>query len=369
MSIGRTTQISLAVLFLGAALPGGMALSARKAPRSIALSPAATPATAASTAATSRIARQSSLARHSRCDAPPASPLSYHWPVKPFSRQHPIRGYFGDPRTPTAASSFYSPASPGTFNFHAGVDIVTKTGTPVYPVVSGVASAGSDNVIVDTADGRRFQYYHIRPQIQSGDYVSAYKTVLGKTQPRFGHLHLTEIYHGAIYNPLDPGHLEPYRDKTVPVVDAVNFINKQRKKVDPLGLKGSVEISVDAHDMPARPIVADWPGLGVTPALVEWELRTSSGTVVIPRRKARDFRQTEPSNGEFWTFYGVGTHQNKYGEHFPARVPLIGRYVFKLAPSALETGTIANGSYTLRITVADTCGNSGSLSEQITIAN
>jgi hypothetical protein len=364
MASSRTTRISVAAALVCATLPGSQALfphgagAIRSAP------------TSASPRSSGRLVERRSIpASSSSCGAASSGPLSYHWPVKPFDRQHPIRGYFGDPRTPTAASSFYSPASPGTFNFHSGVDIVATTGTPVYPVVSGVATVNTDNVIVNATDGRVFEYHHIWPRVRSGQYVSAYETVLGKTQPHFGHVHLTEIDNGKLHNPLDPGHLEPYRDETAPVVDKVDFSDSEGNKVNPLRLRGSVGISVDAHDMPALPIVDGWSGLPVTPALVAWELRGSSDKIAIPRRTARDFRQSEPANGDFWTFYGIGTHQNKYGEHFPERVKLIGRYVIDLTPSRLETRSIANGAYTLRITVADTCGNSGSLSEQITIAN
>jgi hypothetical protein len=29
----------------------------------------------------------------------PAAAAAYSWPVRPFNKQHPIRGFFGDPRT------------------------------------------------------------------------------------------------------------------------------------------------------------------------------------------------------------------------------------------------------------------------------
>jgi hypothetical protein len=314
-------------------------------------------------------ARQETSVMGSRCDAPAVGSLSYDFPVKPFKRQHPIRGYFGDPRTRSDKNAVYAPGAPGPFNFHAGIDIVTTTGTPVYPVVSGVASAGYDNVIVRSADGRVFQYYHIWPQIRSSQYVFAYKTVLGKTQPHFGHVHLTEIDNGEVHNPLDPGHLRPYRDETVPVVDKVRFTTRQGKKADPLQLEGSVDISVDGHDMPALPIIGDWQGLGVTPPVVEWDLRAADGSVAVARRTARDFRQTEPSNADFWKLYAAGTHQNKYGEHFPEKVRIVGRYVFNLTPDGLETHAYANGTYLLTVRVADTCGNRSSLSTPVTIEN
>lgn len=52
-----------------------------------------------------------------------------------------------------------SPEAKGSFNFHNGVDIVAATGTPVYPVVSGVVEElrYDDEVTVQTNDARRFQ--------------------------------------------------------------------------------------------------------------------------------------------------------------------------------------------------------------------
>src|SRR4249919_3672730 len=43
---------------------------------------------------------------------------SYGWPVKPFNRQHPVRGYLNDPRN-----------ADGTKNFHFGIDISAADGT------------------------------------------------------------------------------------------------------------------------------------------------------------------------------------------------------------------------------------------------
>ena len=50
----------------------------------------------------------------------------YGWPVKPFFRQHPIRGAFGDPRILGSSHSF-----------HFGVDVSCPNGTPVYAPVTG----------------------------------------------------------------------------------------------------------------------------------------------------------------------------------------------------------------------------------------
>ena len=70
------------------------------------------------------------------------SALAYPWPVKPFTRPHPVRGNFGDPRTvfagPPARLTLYSGG--GAFQFHDGVDISAPDGAAVYPVEPGTVT-------------------------------------------------------------------------------------------------------------------------------------------------------------------------------------------------------------------------------------
>ena len=51
----------------------------------------------------------------------------YSWPLKPFDRAHPVRGYFNDPRISGRSRAF-----------HFGIDISAPNGTPVYAVRGGV---------------------------------------------------------------------------------------------------------------------------------------------------------------------------------------------------------------------------------------
>lgn len=224
-------------------------------------------------------------------------------------------------------------------------------------------------MIVQTSGGRWFQYYHITPAVQAGQYVTAYKTVLGYVLATHLHVHLTEVIGGRVQNPLAPGHLEPYRDKTAPVIDSVRVTKSRDRRANPLRLKGIVHISADAHDMPALPVQGNWAGLGVTPATISWELRGRKGSVVVPRQTVADFRRTEPLNGHFWKTFAAGTRQNKYGDKDLRKVKLVGLFSFNLTPSGLDTRTAPNGTYRLIVKAADTCGNSGSLSAQIEIKN
>ena len=298
-------------------------------------------------------------------------PLAYNWPVKPFRRQHPIRGYFGDPRTIGFEQlGADGPGSAGSFTFHNGIDIYAPRGTAVYPVVSGVAHILSgDAVSVTTGRHHRaFQYFHITPVVSPGEWVVADRTVLGYVKPVVEHVHLTEIDHFRAHNPLDPGRLEPYHDHTVPTIRRLSFTEADGWPLDPRSLHGSVSIVADAADIPAIPVPGHWLGFPVTPAFVSWRLVSSAGAV-IERRVTADFRHREPRMRHFWRVYAAGTYQNypDFANHFYWH--LSGRYLFNLTGSPLNTRRLPNGPYRITVLAADTCGNESTLTEQITVDN
>ncbi len=314
-----------------------------------------------------------SPAQSSPCGRPQTRPLVYHWPVKPFDRQHPIRGFFGDPRTVALGESELgdsTPLTPGSYTFHNGIDIAAATGTAVYPVVSGRAGIGyADEVIVVTGDGRTFQYFHIRPTIARGQHVVAGKTIIGYVLPGWLHVHLSEIDGFRVHNPLDPGHLEPYDDRTVPVVHRIEVTTPNGAGLEENGLHGLVRFAADASDMPPVAVPGHWFGFPVTPAVVAWRLRRAHGRVVVPWRTSVDFRQTEPPNRDFWRIYAPGTYQNfpVFGHrYFWNRA---GRYIFVLNHEPLDTRKLANGAYTLTVRAGDVCGNTGTLRVPLQIDN
>jgi hypothetical protein len=293
---------------------------------------------------------------------------SYGWPVKPFDRQHPIRAFFGDPRTVFRAAD---DASLGAFSFHNGVDIVAADGTPVYPVLTGIVSrVKPDEIVVSTHVGLRlrvFQYWHLVSMVRLHQQVQAQRTVLGTVQPGRGHVHLTEIDGPVVENPLQPGHLTPYQDNTPPSVEDLSFRDRTGHRLNPEALTGSVDITAAAADTPPLPLPAPWTGVPVTPARVSWQLRTRSGRHLLPEQTPADFLITIPPPDRFWSVYADGTYQNFptvgthyfYGTH--------GDYLFNLTPSPLDTRLLPPGRYQLTVVAADTCGNRGTLTEQIRI--
>ncbi len=314
--------------------------------------------------------RRQALALDAPCDHFQRSPLAYGWPVKPFDRQHPIRGFFGDPRTIGLERLGSDRAgSLGSFTFHNGIDITAAPRTPVYPVVSGIAHVGSrDRVSVTTSDGRTFQYFHIDPVVQPGQPVTAYRTVLGTVKPVWNHVHLTEIDAFKAHNPLDPGHLEPYRDHTVPGIDRVTFTSPSGRQMNPLRLRGAILIAADAEDLPPVAVLGHWLGFPVAPALVTWRLASPDGRTLV-RGVAADFRHTEPPTRDFWRVYGSGTYQNypDFTHHLYWHVA--GRYLFNLTRPSLDTRRFRNGTYLLTVVASDTCGNRGTFTEPIRIDN
>jgi hypothetical protein len=290
-----------------------------------------------------------------RCGAAAAANEPYPWPVRPFHRQHPVRGFFGDPRTLVSnVDQILQPGSAGQFSFHNGVDIYATPGQEVFPVVSGRARvANAEEVVVRTRDGRTFQYWHVVPLVRTGSWVTASKTVLGTTIPGRGHVHLTEIRGTCTVNPLAPGHLEPYRNATHPQIVALDAIGPGGVLLNPSRVAGPFELVVQAQDLPPMPVPSPWHNLPVTPATVRWRLTGADGRVLVPWTFAADFAVTIPAPRDYWRVYANGTHQN-FVDIESSHPQLPGVYGFRLTPPSTE---LPPGLYTATVQVSTTSGN------------
>ena len=285
------------------------------------------------------------------CASPPTA-RSYPWPLAPVDRPHPVRGNFGDPRTVFGLTLPADPTGGGRFSFHSGVDISAREGEPVYPVASGIAERqGPNRVIVREPAGRSFLYDHLRATVRDGARVTASSTVIGRVT-RVEHVHLSEYgVDGRAHNPLEPGHLTPYRDATPPRVTALRIRAR----------KGRIVVTVAAHDLPALPAPGLWAGLPVTPARVGVTLtRMEDGKIVLEQPLA-DFESLALQES-FWATYARGTYQNfpVVGLHYFAGTP--GRYLFR---TTLQTRPLISGSYAVTVTARDVCGNLDSRSRTV----
>ncbi len=264
------------------------------------------------------------------------SAQAYSWPLKPFNRQHPVGGNFGDPRmTFLLTLGQNGLEGPGVFAFHNGIDIHAKPGTPVYPIASGRAHLLSGTAVaVKTPGHPTFQYFHLKLAVHNGQPVRQRKTVLGYITVWAKHVHLSEIAHGRALNPLE---------------------------------RGRIEVFADAFDLP-EPLPGFTLRLPVSPAEVSWTLRRAGGGVVR-HGKPVDFRGFAPPNSLFWCVYGRGTYPNGpvFGGRLYKQMP--GRYLFRLTPHGLDTRRLADGAYMLRVTARDVRGNRGRLTRQFDVVN
>ena len=288
-----------------------------------------------------------------------SAPAPYAWPVKPFRSIHPVRGYFGDPRTrfvgPPTRPTLYHGA--GSFSFHVGVDIVVPDGTPVYPVRSGVVTrSGMTKVFVDSGTVSH-QYWHIHPEVAVGARVVAYETVLGRVRRNYGHVHFVELRGGHPVNPLAAGHLSPYVDRTTPHIGPITLRRpKTYEELLPELVRGRVEVVVDAYDRPSPAASGQWAIMPTAPALLTWRVeRARDRAIVTPDRVAFDVRLRAPPLDDFWRFYARGTRQNMatFNEHRYWRQP--GRFVFRLG--LLDTRRLVDGIYAVVATARDVRGN------------
>jgi hypothetical protein len=299
------------------------------------------------------------------CPARPS--FAYHWPVKPFDRQHPIRGAFGDPRTLALDQPFgeTGPTASGSYEFHNGVDIVAYHAA-VYPVVSGeVGRIDHHGIAVFSSCGREFIYEHLLGNVVIGQQVVAGHTVLGWTHRPLNHVHFGEIDvdRHRYQNALAPGHLEPYADHTTPRAIALDISNDGSPHLTNGGVVGKQdELAIEALDPPAIPVPGPFAGMPQTPALVEWRLR--SGEEWGAWHIASDFRQSLPTS-PYWTVYSAGTYQNFPGFDHRLFWGTAGRYLFRVS---LDPSTLSPGTYALEARVGDVRGNSSTTTWPIEIS-
>jgi len=234
-------------------------------------------------------------------------------------------------------------------------------------VLSGVVTKlkPDEVVVTSSATARIFQYWHLEPLVRLHERVRAERTVLGTVRLGRGHVHLTEIDGGVVENPLQPGHLTPYRDATPPSVRELYFRGPGGRTLNPEALTGQVDVVAAAVDTPPLPLPAPWANIPLTPARISWQLQSLSGQALAPEQTSTDFSFTIPPSDAFSSVYAEGTYQNfpVVGERYFYGTP--GDYLFKLNPAPLDTTLMPPGRYRLTVVAADTCGNEGTLSEQI----
>ena len=263
----------------------------------------------------------------------------YGWPVKPFHVQHPVRGFFGDPRVGEAADGHVESKT-----FHFGVDVSAPDGTAVYATTSGRVvwePERPETISVRQDDGTVFAYWHIEPAVRNGQNAIAYKTVLGHISQGWGHVHFAELVSGRHVNPLRPGGMQPYEDATRPVVKSLRA-ERREAGVKLNRLSGTVELVAEAFDETPLAVPAPWANRPVTPAALRWRVRGRAW------QAAADFRRGLPAADEYDRVYARWTRQNKPWRN--------GRYRFYLT-RGWDTSSVPDGEHRIDVAATDTRGN------------
>ena len=259
--------------------------------------------TTSEAASTSRVVQKHEAA--GPCDglATPRRP-AYGWPVKPFHRQHPVRGHFGDPRIGGNPMG-----SVKTIALRRRASRLPTALPSTRPPTGWRASPGRKSSPSCARTGRCSRNWHVAPAVHGGQRVTAYKTLIGHIIKGWGHVHFAEHRGGVYANPLRPGAMGPYADRTCPAVTDVHF-ERGGHDVARRAVRGTFDIVASAIDMPAMSAPAPWHELPADPALVQWRIVDAKGRVALPWRASYDVRASLPS-ASYYEIYTDDTEQNR----------------------------------------------------------
>jgi hypothetical protein len=258
------------------------------------------------------------------------------WPLQPFNRQHAIRAGINELR----------PA-----NFHVAVDIEAHNFQNVYAIQSGVASIrypGTGDVNVDVGN---FFYWHINPTVSNGQYVVAFKTVIGRVLYGFYHVALSEGSTADYLNPLRPGgSLRPYTNAEPPIIGVPRIFSDGRVIVGSFGPQSLVATGFPYE----TPVLA--------PSSLAWRLYDSRGRALTGLEWAMRGSQNYPP-GLKPTVFAPGA-ANPGFQCFFTRKRCIPNWVFWLAGGLappLPLAGLAQGRYRLTVYAWDWANNTSAL--------
>jgi hypothetical protein len=258
------------------------------------------------------------------------------WPLQPFHEQHAIRAGINELRTA---------------NFHVAVDIEAHNNQPIYAIQSGPATIrymGTGDVNVDVG---RFYYWHIHPTVANGQYVTAYKTVIGNVLGGFYHVALSEGTTSDYLNPLRPGgSLRPYTDTERPVIGLPRIFSDGRVIVG----------SFDPQSFVATGFPYETPVLA--PSSLAWRLYDSGNHPLTGLQWAMRGSQNYPPNLKP-VIFAPGAANPGFDCFFTER-RCIPNWVYWLAgglTQPLPLSSLRPGRYRLTIYSWDWAGNTSAL--------
>jgi hypothetical protein len=202
-------------------------------------------------------------------------------------------------------------------------------------------------VLIVGRNGLEFSYWHVVPTVRTGQRAIAYRTVIGRIEAPYGHVHFSERRAGRYLNPLRPGAMGPFVDGTRPRIASV-----RAERTDGFALVA------EAYDETPLAVPRPWHDLPVMPALVRWRLLDGRGHALLGWRTAADFRMTIPPASAFDDVWAPGTTQNH------VRSP--GSYRIRIAKGS-DLSFLRDGIYVVEVLVTDTRDNVARAASRISI--
>ncbi|HSS57309.1 MAG TPA: M23 family metallopeptidase, partial [Solirubrobacteraceae bacterium] len=225
------------------------------------------------------------------------------WPLRPFHRQHPLRAGLNERR----------PA-----NMHKGIDIQAQDGTPVYAMQPGTARVVAAGTPDERVQVGSYLYWHIHHRVRTGQFVSAYRTVVGTILNGAGHLHLSELSGERFLNPLRPGGrvLSPWTDTQAPIIGSPT--------VAPGG-----HVDVEVFDPQSFRALIKYRTPVLAPAALAYRAWDAAGRDVTGLRFALRGSQHLP-DGARWVVYAADAYEPGW-TCFDRRLVCIPRWNYRLA--------------------------------------
>ena len=272
--------------------------------------------------------------------------MTYGWPLKPFGRQHPVRGFFNDPRIDGASHAF-----------HFGIDISAPDGTPVFSVAPGTVFIEDKGNAIAVRNGTRvFAYWHVKPVVAHHQGVGTHE-LLGHIEPGWAHVHFAERSAGRYLDPLRGGAITPFVDVGHPTVSAI-LLQRGAAEIAGARIGGLIDICCTAFDTTPLAVPAPWSHMPVSPALVRLRI-VRNGAPLLPWRHGVDLRSFRTPDA-FRAIYAPQTRQNHPGKP--------GTYRYWLARE-LDTRRLGNGSCRIDVEAQDVHGNRARASRAVTVEN
>jgi hypothetical protein len=318
------------------------------------------------------------------------------WPVRPQSRQHPIRGSFLDPRPDPDQGAIY----------HDGVDVAVRDDQPepgappkrthrVFAIEGGPVHLATPQGQRGFVHAGHFGYGHVDPVVSTGETVIPGQHI-GWTCEGDWHVHLSEFVfttgRSISVNPLRPGgKVHPYVDTAPPHIREVRFYTlvfpewerrpttsvallPQAGQRMPRGsLSGRVDVRVRVND-PQSFIgwFKDHPELAAPhhPFRLAVAIVDGARDRIVRRREA--FQAEQVLDQAAGRHFAPGTDQNLPAKgcikrHLAIRCD--GIYWFRLFPNGWDTTRLADGKYEVRVRAWDVAGNVSRSIVPVTIAN